>query len=378
MPLPHSGVPPSPAQLHGRKLWRLFPPDQTRHLHPAKTTEGGTGAPALPKRRLGEAISGSHAPLRPHPKAWGCPPHLVRRGPAPQIPQKVRGQGARRAPKGAIPAAFDHAGAHYAADVLTADVALYPDLMSVERGVEHVLTPGQLLLVPEGWAHAVHNLDDTAALTCAAHSTAPASPPAHPCIHARVHCRAYRTHTHTHMHVHAHEGSAHRHRRSDPARRYNFVDEANLRCHLALLRPAAGQKLRRLFHTHQAQGVPADEAAAQAAHEPLLAYYAHLHAIAAAQPLVPTVRVAEAHLAWEDFFGRQGPYKDGGGVAALERTAATLATQLVGLLATPPPPGATPKEDADALLFALSERIEQDLAERRFQKLRMKHGPDEL
>jgi len=55
MPLPHSGVPPSPAQLHGRKLWRLFPPDQTRHLHPAKTTEGGTGAPAWPKRRLGGA-----------------------------------------------------------------------------------------------------------------------------------------------------------------------------------------------------------------------------------------------------------------------------------------------------------------------------------
>jgi len=31
-------------QLHGRKLWRVFPPNQTRYLHPAKATEGGKGA----------------------------------------------------------------------------------------------------------------------------------------------------------------------------------------------------------------------------------------------------------------------------------------------------------------------------------------------
>jgi hypothetical protein len=33
---------------------------------------------------------------------------------------------------------------------------------------------------------------------------------------------------------------------------YNFVDEANLDCHLDLVRPAAGQRLRRLFYDHQA------------------------------------------------------------------------------------------------------------------------------
>ena len=32
-------------------------------------------------------------------------------------------------------------------------------------GFEFTLLPGQLALIPEGWAHAVHNLDDTAALT---------------------------------------------------------------------------------------------------------------------------------------------------------------------------------------------------------------------
>lgn len=318
-------------QLHGRKLWRLFPPDQTKHLHPAKSTEGGKGA-------------------------------------------------------------------HYAADVLTADVALYPDLLKVERGVEHVLTPGQLLLVPEGWAHAVQNLDDTAALTCA-HATVPSPPCMRACVHA---CLTTSSRTSLPLSLRAPPCVRARACRStaracarpcaaylappcdDPAHltsltiRYNFVDEANLRCHLALLRPAAGQKLRRLFHTHQAQGVPAEEAAAQAASEPLLAYYAHLHAIAAQQPLRPTVTVAKAHQTWESFFGSQGPYANGGGVAALERTAAALATKLRALLAKPPPPGATPQEDAAALLHALTLDIEEELAERTFQQRKGQNGPDEL
>ena len=135
----------------------------------------------------------------------------------------------------------------------------------------------------------------------------------------------------------------------------NFVDEANLRCHLGLLRPAAGQKLRRLFYNHQAEGMPVAEAAHASADEPLLAYYAHLYARAAELPSDVQVEVAEAHTPWEEYFGSQGPYAEGG-TAALSMAKAQLVAKLVTLLEEPPPPGKTAEEDAASLLDAF-ERI---------------------
>ena len=113
--------------------------------------------------------------------------------------------------------------------------------------------------------------------------------------------------------------------------------------------------------------MPAAEAAAEAAAEPVLAYYAHLAQTAAALPAAaaaadadaaadtpPRVRVAEAHPSWEEYFGSQGPYTSGG-EAELRRVSARLADRLASLLAHPPPAaaGQTAEEDAAALLKAL-------------------------
>ena len=79
-------------QLHGRKLWRVFPPNQTQHLHPAKRTEGGKGA-------------------------------------------------------------------HYLADTMAVDIALYPDLLKIQGGFEFALRPGEPALPPcPPHLHLRHNL----------------------------------------------------------------------------------------------------------------------------------------------------------------------------------------------------------------------------
>ena len=113
--------------------------------------------------------------------------------------------------------------------------------------------------------------------------------------------------------------------------------------------------------------MPAAEAAAEAAAEPVLAYYAHLAQTAAALPAAaaaadadaaadtpPRVRVAEAHPSWEEYFGSQGPYTSGG-EAGLRRVSARLADRLASLLAHPPPAaaGQTAEEVVAALLKAL-------------------------
>ena len=119
--------------------------------------------------------------------------------------------------------------------------------------------------------------------------------------------------------------------------------------------------------------MPAVEAAAAAAAEPVLAYFAHLAETAAAlfaadadadadadagaaadAAAPPRVRVAEAHPSWEEYFGSQGPYASGG-EAGLRRVSARLADRLASLLAHPPPAaaGQTAEEDAAALLKAL-------------------------
>ena len=115
------------------------------------------------------------------------------------------------------------------------------------------------------------------------------------------------------------------------------------------------------------------EAAAAAAAEPVLAYFAHLAETAAAlfaadadadadadagaaadAAAPPRVRVAEAHPSWEEYFGSQGPYASGG-EAGLVAVGARLAERLAWLLAHPPraAAGQTPEEDAAALLKAL-------------------------
>ena len=114
-------------------------------------------------------------------------------------------------------------------------------------GFEFILLPGQLALIPEGWAHAVHNLDDTAALTL------------NFVDEARLRCHRTRTRTLTPILTltltltltptppspPSSPSPSH-----SPSRAPS--PQANLRCHLDLLRLAAGQKLRRLFYTHQA------------------------------------------------------------------------------------------------------------------------------
>ena len=56
------------------------------------------------------------------------------------------------------------ANGHFEADVLRPDAARWPGLARVRRAHEFVLHPGELVLIPESWSHAVHNLDDTSAL----------------------------------------------------------------------------------------------------------------------------------------------------------------------------------------------------------------------
>ena len=123
------------------------------------------------------------------------------------------------------PAADAKGGEHFLADVLSPDAELNVDvgarLADIERVHEFVLSPGELAFIPERWAHAVHNLDDTIAMT------------------------------------------------------YNFVDEANLPCYLESLWPHTTRLLRKLL-SQLAQGRGAADAASAFARHPPLAYFAHL------------------------------------------------------------------------------------------------------
>ncbi|KAL1512123.1 hypothetical protein AB1Y20_005392 [Prymnesium parvum] len=184
---------------------------------------------------------------------------------------------------------------HFLADVIFPEAERNRDvnasLDAVEKMYEFILSPGELALIPENYAHAVHNLDDTAAMT------------------------------------------------------YNFVDQANLPCYLASLRPHAGRLLRKFF-SQLAQGRGRSDAASAFARHPPLAYYAHLSVRAKTER---TVSVLENHIPWADFFSQQGPYANGG-ETALEAEVARLATALLTLIEASPPPVEAAEEELEALL----------------------------
>ena len=98
-------------------------------------------------------------------------------------------------------------------------------LGAIETVYEFVLAPGELALIPERWAHAVHNIDDTLALT------------------------------------------------------YNFVDEANLRCYLDSMRSKVGGLLVKLLG-QLAQGRGLADAARAFSQHSALAYFFHLIGVA--------------------------------------------------------------------------------------------------
>ena len=113
-------------QLHGRKLWRVFPPNQTRYLHPAKST-GSNGSDAQ----------------------------------------------------------YNGSSGHYTANTLAPDAALHPDLLNLETGFEFTLLPGQLALIPEGWAVRCRRLSARPPARPPDRPTDPARPPTRPRLPAR-------------------------------------------------------------------------------------------------------------------------------------------------------------------------------------------------
>jgi len=182
---------------------------------------------------------------------------------------------------------------HFLADVLEPQAERNADvnasLGAAEHMFEFVLSPGELAVIPENWAHAVFNLDDTIAIT------------------------------------------------------YNYVDEANLPCYLASLRAHAGRLLVKFF-SQLAQGRALTDAANAFAHHPPLAYYAHLSIRA---PSERTIRVLDDHQPWGDFFAQQGPYA-AGGTAAIEAEVQKFARALFMLASTAPE--TTDSEEAEVLL----------------------------
>jgi len=171
-------------------------------------------------------------------------------------------------------------------------------LADVNRFYEFVLHPGELVLIPERWAHAVHNLDDTVAMT------------------------------------------------------YNFVDEANLDCYRQSLRDKAGQLLRKLFD-QLAQGRGRTDAVRAFSKHSNLAYYAHLITREAGPS---AVRVDAEHSPWERFFGQQGPYAVGG-QASLHEESERLVARLLSLIEASPPAAEAAAEEAEALLARFEEVV---------------------
>ena len=224
----------------------------------------------------------------------------------------------------------DGAGEHFEADVLepraerNADVGA--SLSEVRRLYEFVLQPGELVLIPERWAHAVHNLDDTIAMT------------------------------------------------------YNFVDEANLGCYVREgLRPKAGKLLKKLFG-QLVQGRGRADAARAFGQHSNLAYYAHLvgrlAARAGAKPRPANSvasRVAAEHPTWEAFFSSQGPYAAGGD-AAVQAEIEIGISRLLGYLDDGPPPAEAAMEQESALL----DRFEAGIAKAVAAERNAPAGHDEL
>ena len=159
------------------------------------------------------------------------------------------------------------------------------------------------MLIPEGWAHAVHNLDDTVAMT------------------------------------------------------YNFVDESNLGCYLESMRSKVGALLLKLFgQLHQGRG-KADAARAFSQHS-ALAYYAHLLKQVAGSAGAAQATVRAEHEPWEDFFAQQGPFATGG-VQALQAEADALARSMLEFVEASPPPVEAALESADTVLARFATTILQ-------------------
>ena len=168
------------------------------------------------------------------------------------------------------------ANGHFEADVLRPDAARWPGLARVRRAHEFVLHPGELVLIPESWSHAVYNLDDTSALTL------------------------------------------------------NFVDDANLACYLDSVAPAAARRLGDFVRVAARQPARRAAAAAAAARDKHLLYHVHLSRRLARRRPNATTAVARDHLPWDDWFSTQGPYA-AGGAPAIEREIAALRAQLLSL-----------------------------------------------
>jgi len=172
------------------------------------------------------------------------------------------------------PSRNDKGGEHFLADVLDptaeANADVGAQLGSVGRLFEFELAPGDLVLIPEGWPHAVHNLDDTVALT------------------------------------------------------YNFVDEANLECYVRSLRAHVGKLLVKLV-SQLAQGRRRQDAADAFSQHTALAYYEHLseHVArrsprhrsgsggAASTTVAPVDSILDEHIPWDTFAARQHQHAAG-------------------------------------------------------------------